>query len=70
MKVKVKIKETLIKYVEADVDAMDEREIKAEIDYMFCEGKIDMNDFDEYEQEMEIVGEVEEDKEVEVEAHE
>lgn len=62
MKVKVKIKETLIKYVEADVDAMDEREIKAEIDYMFCEGKIDMNDFDEYEQEMEIIGKVEEDE--------
>lgn len=63
MKVNVKITETTVKYVEVDVDSsMNELEIRAAIDHMACNGEIDWDDFDEYDSEMEIIGEVEEDE--------
>ena len=62
MKVKVKITETIVKYVEVDVDSLCEKEILAEVSYLSNNGQIDWDNFDEYEQELEVVGEVKDDE--------
>ena len=62
MKVKVKITETTVKYVEVDVDSLLEREIQAAVSYLSSDGQIDWDNFDEYEQKLEVVGEVKDDE--------
>ena len=61
MKVKVKLVETAVKYVIADVDSLDPKEIQAVLNYMSCKGQIDWDRVDEYSVESEVIGIVEKD---------
>ncbi len=56
---RVKVTEIAVKYIDVNVDSADEAEIRAELDYMSCEGKIDWDDFDDYEQKIEVMNEEE-----------
>ena len=55
MKKRVKIVDITVKYIDVDVDSIDEMEIRAELDYMSCNGEIDWDRFDEYEQQIEVL---------------
>lgn len=52
---RVKVTEITVKYIDVDVDSMDEAEINAELGRMSCNGEIDWDRFDEYEQEIEVL---------------
>ena len=53
---RVKLTEVYTYFVDVDVDSTLEEEIRAAIDHMDCEGKIDFNKFDDYERHVEVVG--------------
>ena len=61
MKVSIKVTKTIVKHVIVDVDSMDEMEIRVELDRMVCDGEVDMDDFDDYTEEITIIGEVKDD---------
>ena len=52
---RVKLTEVYTYFVEVDVDSTLEEEIRAAIDHMDCEGKIDFNKYDDYEQQVEVM---------------
>ena len=59
MKVKVRVVETITRDIVVDVDSTEMYEIKAELDYMSCEGKLDPNKFDSMTEEITVLGIVE-----------
>lgn len=55
MKKRVKIVDITVKYVDVDVDSIDEMEIRAAIDNMDCREEIDWFRFDDYERRIEVL---------------
>lgn len=55
MKKRVKIVDITVKYVNVEVDSTDEMEIRAELDYMSCNGQIDWDRYDECESYIEVM---------------
>ena len=52
---RVKVTKITVKYIDVDVDSVDEAEINAELGRMSCNGEIDWDRFDEYEQQIEVL---------------